>query len=137
MPRRIWTDTEKKLIRETLQASPERRAELLAKLPPALAKAVARRLTGQVAAGTGDEPRITAGRVRDWIDARLKNRETLAEIFGGWSKERLVLLDRWVQELVNQHTGKALAQAERELAEAKAKVDALRQSAPEARGSGQ
>jgi len=131
MPRRTWTDAEKKQIQDTLQASPERREQLMTKLAPDVLKAIKRRLAGHVAMGTGDgTARITAGRVRDWINARLKNRETLAELFGGWTRERLVLLDQWIQELINQRSAKALEEAERELANAKAKVDALRVSLP-------
>jgi hypothetical protein len=119
MPRRTWTDAEKKQIQDTLQASPERREQLMTKMAPDVLKAIKRRLAG-----------ITAGRVRDWINARLKNRETLAELFGGWTRERLVLLDQWIQELINQRSAKALEEAERELVNAKAKVDALRVSLP-------
>ncbi len=131
MARRKWSEAESKQIQEALRASPERREQLMSQMTPQVLKAVKRRLSGQVAGvSENGTARLSTQRVAAWLKARLMNREIMAQVFEEWSRERLVLLDQWVQELIQQRTARALEQAEKDLADAKAKVEALRQAVP-------
>ena len=131
MARRKWSEAEFKQIQEALQASPERREQLMVHMTPEILKAVKRRLSGQVAGvSEAGVSRLSARRVAAWLKARLMNREIMAFLFEDWSRERLLLLEQWIHELIQQRAARALEQAEKELAEAQAKVEALRTAAP-------